>query len=67
MIFASDVGNYHMEAMWLGTAMESFLKQVDEKTVGGLFPMVRLEYGGCRSPNFNAHMVRIVLKRVSRS
>ncbi len=48
MIFASDVGNCHMEAMWLGTAMESFLKQVDEKTVGGLFPMMKLEYGGVR-------------------
>jgi hypothetical protein len=46
MIFASHVGNYHMEAMWLQTAMESFLKEVDEKTVGGLFPMMKLEYGG---------------------
>jgi hypothetical protein len=48
MIFASDVGNYHMEAMWLSTAMESFLKEVDEKTVGGSFPMMKLEYGGVR-------------------
>jgi hypothetical protein len=45
MIFAAHVGNYHMESMWLGTAMESYLKDVDEKTVGGLFPMVKLEWG----------------------
>ena len=46
MIFAAHVGNYHMEAMWLGTAMESYLKEVDEKTVGGLFPMMKLDWGG---------------------
>lgn len=46
MIFASDVGNYHMEAFWLCQAMESFLKETDEKTVGGLFPMLKLEDGG---------------------
>jgi len=45
MIFAAHVGNYHMEAMWLCTAMESFLKEVDEQTVGGLFPMMKLEWG----------------------
>jgi hypothetical protein len=46
MIFAAHVGNYHMEAMWLCTAMDSFLKEVDEQTVGGLFPMMKLEWGG---------------------
>ena len=45
MIFAAFTGNYHMESFWFANAMESYMQSVDEKTVGGLFPMAKLEYG----------------------
>jgi len=47
MIFAAHVGNYHMEMIWLGTAMETYLKEVDEKTVGGPVPDDETGLGRC--------------------
>lgn len=46
MIFACDPGNYHMEGIWFREAIQRFLKRKNVPSVGGLFPVMKVDRNG---------------------
>jgi len=57
MIFASDPGNVHMEALWFTAAVQRFLQEKNLPDVGGLFPILRLIDGEVQPISRSARQV----------